>query len=49
VLVFGGADEIDREVSDDGHVFCAVALAQTGLVVLEELASRADHVISLAN
>ena len=35
-LVFCGADEIDGEVSDDGHVLCAMALSQPRLIVLED-------------
>src|SRR6202167_849772 len=31
-LVCRGADQVDGEVSDDGHVFCAMAFAQTRLV-----------------
>src|SRR5271168_3569235 len=30
-LVCRGADQVDGEVSDDGHVFCAMAFAQTRL------------------
>src|SRR5690606_6906339 len=35
-LVLDGADEIDGEVSDDGHVLCAMALSQPRLIVLED-------------
>lgn len=31
-----GADQIDREMSDDGHVSRAMALAQAGLVLGED-------------
>ena len=34
-LVLDGTDEIDGEVSDDGHVFCAVAGSQARLVFTE--------------
>src|SRR5487761_1396518 len=34
-LVLCGADEIDCEVSDDGHVSSAVASPQTGLILIE--------------
>ena len=36
VLVFCGSDEVDGEVSDDGHVFCAMTFAQARLVVFED-------------
>jgi hypothetical protein len=36
VLILGGANEIDGEVPDDGHIFRAVAFAQTGLVFVED-------------
>src|ERR1700689_407205 len=36
VLVCRGADQVDGEVSDDGHVFCAMAFAQTRLVFGED-------------
>ena len=34
-LVLCGADEIDCEVSDDGHISSAVASPQTGLILTE--------------
>ena len=33
--VRGGLGEVEGEVADDGHVGCAVALAQPGLVFAE--------------
>ena len=33
--VLGGADKVEGEVADDGHVLGAEALSQSGLVVVE--------------
>jgi hypothetical protein len=35
MLVIGGSDEIDGEVSDNCHVVGAVSCSQTGLIVPE--------------
>ncbi len=39
-FVVDGADEIDGEVSDDGHFFSAVALSHARLVVVEDDVKR---------
>src|ERR1700691_6340589 len=47
-LVCRGADQVDGEVSDDGHVFCAMAFAQTRLVFGEDDVQHPVHLVLYA-
>ena len=44
-LVLGGANEIDGEVSNDGHVGGAVAFAQAGEVLVEGYVERPMQIV----